>query len=96
MHGNILEWCSDAYEKYKKGTSTDPVVNLGIRQVLRGGSCISNAEEVSSTHRSSDQADYHGMFGGFRFTKKRIDEIRVKKIVGHDGSLWSPPETDVV
>jgi formylglycine-generating enzyme required for sulfatase activity len=37
MHGNVLEWCLDAYAAYAPGPASDPLANVGLDRVYRGG-----------------------------------------------------------
>jgi formylglycine-generating enzyme required for sulfatase activity len=58
MHGNVFEWCQDAYDKdyYKQSTACDPV-NLSeiALRVLRGGAWGSGPEGCRSAYRGSAQ-----------------------------------------
>jgi len=37
LHGNVMEWCLDAYASYPQGTVTDPRGLTGVQHVARGG-----------------------------------------------------------
>ena len=45
MHGNVEEWCLDAYAPYAAGAVVDPFVANGDGRVRRGGSWIGSAGE---------------------------------------------------
>ena len=45
MHGNVEEWCLDAYAPYAAGAVIDPFVTSGDGRVRRGGSWIGSAGE---------------------------------------------------
>jgi formylglycine-generating enzyme required for sulfatase activity len=54
MHGNVAEWCQDAYDKeyYKTSPEKNPRGPAdGKEYVLRGGSWKSTAEELRSSYR---------------------------------------------
>lgn len=55
MHGNVLEWCADAWNGtagYAPGAAVDPFVASGPLRVLRGGSYASSLVALRSAHRS--------------------------------------------
>jgi len=61
MHGNVLEWCSDWYGEYPKGTVSDPSgPNEGSDRVVRGGGWIIGAAFCRSVVR-------YGIDPSFRF-----------------------------
>jgi sulfatase modifying factor 1 len=54
MHGNVLQWCNDIYDKtyYKNSPDTNPHGPAkGKEYVLRGGSWKAGAEELRSSYR---------------------------------------------
>ena len=54
MSGNVMEWCSDRYEKYGRNAQTDPNGSTtGTARVIRGGGWDSYHNGCSCTHRTS-------------------------------------------
>jgi formylglycine-generating enzyme required for sulfatase activity len=52
MHGNVREWCLDAYAPYASGPLTDPYVTTGsLGVVYRGGSWLTVSYGCTSTAR---------------------------------------------
>lgn len=70
MHGNVSEWCSDAYGRYPDGAVTDPSTRepAGDRvgRVLRGGSWHNDAMLCRSAARRSSAPAGRGGSSGFR------------------------------
>ncbi|MDG2222409.1 MAG: SUMF1/EgtB/PvdO family nonheme iron enzyme [Rubripirellula sp.] len=80
MHGNVFEWCYDAYDDYPLGgglfgffTGAKSVVEdlpssdrVGDtgRRVLRGGAYLTQAKSVRSAFRGSYQTDFRDITGG--------------------------------
>jgi formylglycine-generating enzyme required for sulfatase activity len=64
MHGNVAEWCQDAYDKgyYKDSPEKNPRGPADAAKykdyVLRGGSWKSNAEELRSSYRQGSPAGF--------------------------------------
>ncbi len=59
MHGNVEEWCLDAYyDRYPKGPVTDPLFDeLGaVYRMVRGGCWANDAPGVRSASRSAQAA----------------------------------------
>jgi formylglycine-generating enzyme required for sulfatase activity len=75
MHGNVLEWCADAFRRY-----TDEVVeNLdggqdGSDRTLRGGSWINRAKRARSACRGVSPRESRNHFIGFRFALKPLKQ----------------------
>jgi len=69
MHGNVLEWCQDRYDKnyYAESPASDPKgPNRGSCRVFRGGDWSSDAEDCRSANRCGDTPDYRDDDLGFR------------------------------
>jgi formylglycine-generating enzyme required for sulfatase activity len=67
MHGNVFQWCQDAYRNgYEYLTSKDPFNAQGANRVLRGGSWIYDPRYCRSASRSDYSPDIHGNNTGFR------------------------------
>jgi formylglycine-generating enzyme required for sulfatase activity len=61
MHGNVAEWCNDAYAKdyYKAGPAANPRgPKEGSQYVLRGGSWKSGAEALRSSYRLAEDPGF--------------------------------------
>ena len=81
MHGNVAEWCEDAYAKYD-GDRTDPLPRSGNRlnRVIRGGNWESDASACRSAARDYTRR-YLGLFAvnkgiGFRLALVPFREER--------------------
>jgi formylglycine-generating enzyme required for sulfatase activity len=66
MHGNVWEWCLDAYTSYAPGPVTDPFVNGGPIRVIRIGSWGSTAFNCRSAVRFYSTPGISNTYGGFR------------------------------
>ncbi len=71
MHGNVMEWCEDAYDDSaygkRSGTTSDPkVTGDSTYRVLRGGSWLSNSGDARSAYRYGSTPDYRNSYFGFR------------------------------
>ncbi len=69
MHGNLWEWCLDAYREVTKNKEVDPffsdVTKSGVR-IDRGGCWDSTPDYCRSAHRGSYEPDRKSTFVGFR------------------------------
>ena len=52
MHGNVQEWCEDAFRAYPSDAVTDSRVDEGRDSVLRGGAYSDDASNCRSANRS--------------------------------------------
>ena len=63
MHGNVLEWCMDAYGAYSLGHVVDPLNLSGAYHVFRGGSISNYARWCRSAMRSWSSSQQGGNLG---------------------------------
>lgn len=68
MHGNVMEWCSDAAvsEFYAKSPVDNPHATGGPSKTIRGGSWMHTALGARSAYRASKFADTKSKSDGFR------------------------------
>lgn len=67
LHGNVFEWCADAYSPYPNEPVADPEPSTGSPvRILRGGSWHSLAERCRSACRCWGAPGYCGSDVGFR------------------------------
>lgn len=67
MHGNVGEWCRDAWDgKSKLPGGTDPVGSIGSGHVVRGGSYGSSEKNCRSATRNMELKDLSFTYVGFR------------------------------
>jgi formylglycine-generating enzyme required for sulfatase activity len=72
MHGNVWEWCADAYGEYPSGDAVDPApVAEGEFRVKRGGSWVGAGENCRSANRNRDLPDHRAFHIGFRICLRR-------------------------
>jgi formylglycine-generating enzyme required for sulfatase activity len=72
MHGNVWEWCEDAWHDNYKGAPMDGsawVQADDSRRVVRGGSWGSGPQSLRAANRSRDAADDRGNSIGFRLAR---------------------------
>ena len=58
MHGNVWEWCSDAYGPYSSEAVIDPKGANSGNRVLRGGAWYINPRCLRSASRDNGMPDY--------------------------------------
>jgi formylglycine-generating enzyme required for sulfatase activity len=68
MHGNVFQWCLDAYRKdYQKLSLTDPINNTrGDDYIIRGGYWNAIPELCRSAYRSRNLPNHRATSVGFR------------------------------
>ncbi|MBL8803880.1 MAG: SUMF1/EgtB/PvdO family nonheme iron enzyme [Planctomycetes bacterium] len=53
MHGNVAEWCLDAYAPYAPNNVTNPFVSVGVNRVNRGGAWSGTSSNARSAARGN-------------------------------------------
>jgi formylglycine-generating enzyme required for sulfatase activity len=67
MHGNVREWCLDAFALYPKGPRADPVLAGNPRErILRGGSVLTASRQCRCAVRDMGSASVGTPDVGFR------------------------------
>jgi serine/threonine protein kinase/formylglycine-generating enzyme required for sulfatase activity len=75
MHGNVWEWCQDAYKSFAKGADDTYIedkedlqydIRIEASRMLRGGSFNNLASYVRSAYRNYNGPAYRISYGGFR------------------------------
>ena len=70
VHGNVLEWVQDTYQKNYQGVSSDgsAIEQQAAARVLRGGSWFNDGQFVRSANRFGFTPVYRNYRIGFRFS----------------------------
>ncbi len=71
MHGNVMEWCRDAYEVKLPG-GTDPEVKGGSQRVPRGGPWLGDASRCRSADRNRNSPGSRYSSLGFRLALSSV------------------------
>lgn len=66
MHGNVWEWCRDAYSDLGSEACTDPYNPSGVNRVLRGGSWLRDGRRCRSAYRDRNNSSDRNFNYGFR------------------------------
>ena len=69
MHGNLMEWCRDFYAEYTAENTTDPTGpdrDPNNNHVMRGGSYLSQWQNIRSTSRFPQNPKIKMIHFGFR------------------------------
>jgi formylglycine-generating enzyme required for sulfatase activity len=68
MHGNVWEWCLNAYRARSPGDDGDPAAasSRTTARILRGGAWDCSARRLRSTYRNSAPALFRFLVHGFR------------------------------
>ena len=72
MHGNVFEWCEDAWSHNYAGAPTDGSPRKGPSsslRVCRGGAFATKHDMLRSASRKGMRPDYRGFMGGFRVAR---------------------------
>ena len=91
MHGNVSEWCLDAYGKYEPKNAKDPRGSLDPRssyiRVLRGGDWSDNAGVCRSASRGYAEPDVELWSSGVRLALplQSVPETALKRPSVFDG-----------
>ncbi len=79
MHGNVWEWVQDWHGDYPPESVTDPTgPATGVLRVLRGGSWISNGQDVRSANRNRNDPGNRNDGIGFRLARGQGPEPRMR------------------
>jgi formylglycine-generating enzyme required for sulfatase activity len=96
MHGNVWEWCADAWHKNYEGAPADGSVwqsdDPAATRVVRGGSWSNGARPVRSACRSRNAPDARYVFVGFRCSRVQdeAEPAETRRIQAERGIAASP------
>jgi formylglycine-generating enzyme required for sulfatase activity len=96
FYGPVWQWCRDSYAPYPAGNVTDPLqTNQNLsdkpRQVLRGGSILSDVSHSRSAERYRNDARSRNADNGFRI----ICSIEQRAVAAPPPPSPSPPAHEV-
>ncbi|HFQ91284.1 MAG TPA: formylglycine-generating enzyme family protein, partial [Chromatiales bacterium] len=94
MHGNVWEWCEDAWHSSYEGAPADgqPWKTRGDQEwaVLRGGSWIGNGGDLRSASRDHAPRDHAVIFVNRGFRLARGPELKPAQPGGAGGASGQP------
>ncbi|MBM4247480.1 MAG: hypothetical protein FJ148_27445, partial [Deltaproteobacteria bacterium] len=71
LHGNVNEWCLDAFANYPAGAVTDPYLTTGSVRVARGGDWSGTSYVCRSAYRDAQSPTVASSERGFRVVMAR-------------------------
>ncbi len=74
MHGNVSEWCQDAWDGGPYTPATDPLISGGPYRVARGGSWLDAAKSCRSAFHVRYTADHRNYDTGFRVAALPVEK----------------------
>jgi len=97
MHGNVWEWCADAYGEYPTGEAVDPTGPAGLaggddamgarRRVLRGGCWLGEGGDCRSASRGASEPDGRNDDFGFRLARGLAEAAGPEAAAGGAGGM---------
>lgn len=79
VHGNVWEWCQDAWHKNYEGAPADGLAweaNKSEKRVLRGGAWFNIPRSVRSAFRNWHPPDFRSLDAGFRLARTLTLSVR--------------------